>query len=144
MGKREPPAPMMVSISIVTGTVVFIALIMIIVSQFLGKTVETIPLLICGTTMLIAGCASLFVTRWARGNKRFFAVHGLLGVTTIMIVPLLGVVIVNLIAENTLARLVFSYYVLYYLMFLPVGAWLIMPPKQPQGKTGNDDKSQQE
>jgi hypothetical protein len=94
--------------------------------------------------MLIAGCISLWVTRWARGDKRFFAIHGLLGVTTIMIVPLIAVVIAHGITEKATAHLVFSYYVLYYLMFLPVGAWLIMPPKQPQGKAGSDDDQPQQ
>ena len=126
--------PMSVSILIVAGTVALITLLMIIASKFQTRNLDIIPLLICGVTMLITGGTSLFVTRWARNHKLFFAVNGLMGVTTIMIIPLLVVVVTHIIAEKTVVRLVFSYFVVYYLMFLPVGTWLILPPKPPQTK----------
>ena len=131
--------PMSVSIPIVTGTVVLIALLMIIASQFQTRNLEIIPLLICGVTMLVTGWASLFATQWARGKKHYTAVSGLIGVTTIMIVPLLMVIVSHIIAEKSVARLVFSYFVVYYLMFLPVGTWLILPPKPPKGKDKADE-----
>ena len=137
--------PIVVSIPIITGTVVVILLVMIVVSRFQGKNLETTPLLICGVTMLVAGCASLFVTRWARCDERFSSLSGLIGVTTIMIVPLVVVVITHLFAEITVARLVFAYFVVYYLIYLPVGTWLILPPKLSQDKCkAEDDLSQQD
>jgi threonine/homoserine/homoserine lactone efflux protein len=96
-------------------------------------------MMICGVTMLVAGWTSLFVTRWARNDERFFALNGLIGVTTIMFVPLLVVVVTHIIAEKETAHLVFSYFVVYYLMFLPVGTWLILPPNPLQGKDKPDN-----
>ena len=143
MGKRETPNimlfPMMVAIPIVVGTVVIVAIIMFCVTRLQGKSLETVPMAICGVTMPVAGCTSLFVTRWARNDERFFALSGLIGVTTIMVVPLLVVVVTHIIAEKEIARLVFSYFVVYYLMFLPVGTWLILPPKTSHGKDKQDN-----
>ena len=131
--------PMSASIPIVTVAIELIALIMITVTQCQGKTLETVPMMICGVTMLVAGWTSLFVTRWARNDERFFALNGLIGVTTIMFVPLLVVVVTHIIAEKETAHLVFSYFVVYYLMFLPVGTWLILPPKPSQGRDKPDN-----
>ena len=61
--------PMVVAIPIVTGTVVLISLTMIFVARFHGKNLEIVPMLICGVTMLAAGCASLLVTQWARRDE---------------------------------------------------------------------------
>lgn len=149
MGKQETSRtmlfPMTVSIPIVTGTVVMIALVMIVATRFQGKTPETFPLLISGVTMMVSGCASLLVTRWVKGKERFFALSGLIGVTTIMIVPLVTVVIAHWIVEKSAARLVFSYFVVYYFMYLPVGTWLLLPPKPLRGDgETKDDQSQQE
>jgi len=124
---------MAVSIAIVTATVVVIVPIMIFVSWWRGTTLEAVPLLICGITMLITGLASLFVTQWTRKRNKFIAVSGLIGVTSIMIVPLIVVAVLHFIVEKSTAHLVFSYFVVYYLMFLPVGTWLILPPKSSHG-----------
>ena len=132
--------PMSVSIPIVVGTVVFIVIVMFFVARWQGKTLETIPMLVCGVTMLVAGWTSQFVTRWARSNERYFALGGLIGVTTIMFVPLFVVVITHIVAKKEVAHLVFSYFVVYYLMFLPVGTWLVLPPKPSQGKDKTDDE----
>jgi hypothetical protein len=143
LDKRETSGkmlfPLVVSIPIVAGTVVFIALIMILVAKYQGQALKTVPLITCGITMLIAGCASLIATQWARKNEQFQAVSGLIGVTTIMLVPLLVVIVTRVICENATAHLVFSYFVLYYLLFLPVGTWLILPSMPSQGKNKTDD-----
>jgi len=131
--------PWKVSIPIVTGTVVFITFVMFFVAQYQGQMLKIVPMLICGVTMLMTGWASLFVTQKARGNKHYFAASGLIGVTTIMIVPLFVVGVLHVISEKTTAHLVFSYFIVYYLMFLPVGTWLILPPKSPKGKDKADD-----
>ena len=131
--------PVLMSIAIVVATVVVIALIMFFVTWCQGKTLETVPMLICGVTMLVAGCSSLFVTCKTRNNKRFFAVSGLIGVTTIMIVPLLVVVVIHVFSAKSTAHLVFSYFVVYYLLFLPVGTWLILPPKNQQANDMTED-----
>jgi len=136
--------PMAVSIAIVVVTVFVIAPIMIFVSWWRGTTLESVPLLICGITMLITGLVSLFVTQWARKRNKFIAVSGLIGVTSIMIVPLIVVAVLHFIVEKSVAHLAFSYFVVYYLMFLPVGTWLILPPKSPDGKNkmdGDDNQS---
>ena len=135
--------PMSVSIVIVTATVVVIAPIMIFVSWWRGTTLEAVPLLICGITMLITGLVSLFVTQWARKRNKFIAVSGLIGVTSIMIVPLIVVAVLHFIVEKSVAHLAFSYFVVYYLMFLPVGTWLILPPKSPDGKNKTDGDDNQ-
>jgi threonine/homoserine/homoserine lactone efflux protein len=112
---------------------------MFFTARFQGRTLETIPLMICGITMLIAGCVSMLVTRWARENKQYCAVSRLIGVTTIMFMPLIVVIVSRVISEKATAHLVFSYFVVYYLMFLPVGTWLILPPKPCRGSSKADD-----
>jgi len=131
--------PMVVSIPMIVATVFFIALITFFVARCQGKTLETAPMLICSVTMTVTGCVSLFVTRLARKHERFHGLSGLIGVTVIMIIPLLAVVVTHIIAEKVTAHLVFSYFVVYYLMFLPVGTWLLLPPQPPQSKGRSDD-----
>ena len=74
----------------------------------------------------------MIVTHFARSHKQYSALSGLLGVTTIMVVPIAAVVIAHVIAEKETGHFVFSHIIVYYLMFLPVGAWLIMPAKTPK------------
>ena len=148
MEKRETPKTMMfsivVSIPIVTGTVVLIALVMIIVTRFQGKNLERIPLLTCGVTMLVAGCASLLVTQWARRDKQFAPFSGLIGVTIVMVAPLTTAAVTYVITERATGHLVFSNFVVYYLIYLPVGTWLLLPPKQSQDKCKAEDARPQQ
>lgn len=118
------------SISVMLGAVVLIALIMILIMFLRGKPLNLPVHGMAAATMFVAGIASIVVTHMARSHKQYYALSGLLGVTTIAIVPIAVVVVTHVIAEKTTAHFVFSQIIVYYLMFLPVGAWLILPPKE--------------
>lgn len=114
------------------AAVVLIVLILISVTALRGKPLHIGIHILAATTMFAAGIASLLVTLFARSHKNYDALSGLLGVTTIMIVPIAVVVITHIVSEKTTAHFVFSHIVVYYLMFLPVGAWLILPAGTPE------------
>jgi len=124
--------PWKVSVPLVLGTVVVIALIQIAFTAIMNKPLHIAVHGLGAAVMFIAGIAAMVVTSFARSHKHYFALSGLLGVTTIMIVPVVVIVIAHVIAEKAMGHFVFSHIIVYYLMFLPVGAWLIMPAKKPK------------
>lgn len=137
--------PLKVAVPLMLGAVIGITLIVMAITYLQGKPVHLAVYAIAAATMFASGIASLVVTMSARKHKQYYVLSGLIGVTAIMVVPILVVVAAHVVVEKTMAHFVFSHIIVYYLMFLPVGVWLLLPPampKAPQDTENNqDDKS---
>ena len=131
-----------VSVPLVLGTVVVIALIQIAFTAIMDKPLHLAIHGLAAAVMFVAGIAALVVTHFARSHKQYYPLSGLLGVTIIMVVPVAVVVVAHVIAEKAVAHFVFSHIIVYYLMFLPVGTWLIIPARMPKTmQNAENDKS---